>query len=285
MNIKQTFLSSLSLPHTNELFYTAISFLIFTLIYLGIFIFIKSQDWSNDKKHKHYVSIRNLVFFIFVISIVFIWSGEIKTFIFSATAILGATLIVFKEIILALVGSILTNKVFNVGDYIEYDGIQGKIIDRNFLNTKLLITSPFQNKELIFPNMHYITNKITNLSRFGKFQTYTLNIGVEKIEFVQDYSEAALNIAKKSLASHKEKYEKYFSEHKKEQLFFEAPEVDPKITYDIHDAKNISFKLHYISHPLDQIAIEEEILKEYLKFVKNFLNDNRKEEKEVKNGN
>jgi ASC-1-like (ASCH) protein len=280
MKFKQTLLSSLSFPFNNEFFYTAISFVIFALIYLGIFIFIKSQDWSTDKKHKHYVSIRNLLFFIFIISIVFIWSGEIKTFIVSATAILGATLIVFKEIILALVGSILTNKVFNVGDYIEYDGIQGKIIDRNFLNTRLLITSPFQSKELIFPNMHYITNKITNLSRFGKFQTYSLNIGVDKIEFVQDCSEQALAIAKNALSSHREKYEKHFNEQKREQLFFEAPEVDPKVTYDLHDAKSISFKLHYISHPLDQIAIEEEILKEYLKYVKKFLKENCKEEKD-----
>jgi hypothetical protein len=279
MKLKQIFLSSLSLPNANELLYTIISFIIFALIYLGIFIFIKSQDWTTDKKHKHYVSIRNLLFFIFIISIVFIWSGEIKTFIVSATAILGATLIVFKEIILALVGSIITNKVFNVGDYIEYEGVKGKIVDRNFLNTKLLITSPLQSKELIFPNMHYITNKITNLSRFGKFQTYTLEIGVEKIDFVQELSEEALAISKKALASHREKYEVYFNEQKKEQLFFEVPEVDPKITYELHDARSISFRIHYISHPLDQVAIEEEILKEYLKYVKKFLEKNCKEEK------
>ncbi len=268
--------------YSNELFHTAISFFIFAFIYFGIFVFIKKQDWSNDKKHKQYVSIRNLLFFIFVISIVFIWSGEIKTFIVSATAILGATLIVFKEVILAFVGAILSNKVFNVGDYIEYDGIKGKIVDKNFLNTRVLIYSPIQSKELIFPNLHYITNKIVNLSKFGKYQTYSLEISVDKMENVQDYSEQALNIAKGVLLSHKEKYELYFNEQKKEQLFFEAPQVEPQLTYDIKENSKLSFNIHYISHPLDHSLIENEILKEYLKYVKATI---EKKNKEEKNGN
>jgi len=281
MNIKSItkYLNSSSF-YSNELFYTAISFFIFAFIYFGIFVFIKKQDWSNDKKHKHYVSIRNLLFFIFVISIVFIWSGEIKTFIVSATAILGATLIVFKEVILALVGSILSNKVFNVGDYIEYEGIKGKIVDKNFLNTRVLIYSPIQSKELIFPNLHYITNKIVNLSKFGKYQTYSLKISVDKMENIQDYSDQALNLAKNILLAHKEKYEIYFDEQKKEQLFFEVPQVEPQLTYDIHDSHKLSFEIHYISHPLDQPVIESEILKEYLKYVKEFMKKKTKEEKD-----
>lgn len=266
----------------NELLYTSVSFLTFVAIYTGIFLFIKNQDWSNDKKHKHYVSFRNLLFLIFVISIVSIWSGEIKTFIVSAAAILGATLIVFKEIILAMLGSILTNKVFNVGDYIEYEGYRGKIVDKNFLNTKVLISGPFQNQELIFPNMHYITTKIVNLSKFGKFQTYMLTVGVDKVENLQEYSEQALAFAKKASSLHKEKYEKYLNLHKKEQLFFEVPDVDPQLTYALSEPKNLSFTIHYISHPLDQNSIEQEILKQYLNYIKQFKSETCTEDK---NGN
>jgi small-conductance mechanosensitive channel len=193
---------------------------------------------------------------------------------------MGATLIVFKEVILAIIGSVLTNKVFSVGDYIEYDGFKGKIVDKNFFNTRVLICSPFQNKELVFTNMHYITNKIVNLSKFGKFQTYQLQIGVDRIEKVKECSEQALIFSKKALAPHVEKYEKYFNEQKKEQLFFEAPPVEPQITYEIKEAKNLTFTIHYISHPLDQGAIEEEILKEYLTFASKFNKEDYKEEKD-----
>lgn len=272
------FLSSFGFA--SELFYTSISFFIFAAIYASIFFFIKKQEWSIDKKHRHYVSIRNLVFFIFSISLIFIWSGEIKTFIVSAAAIMGAMIIVFKEILLAVVGSILTNKVFNIGDYIEYEGFKGRIVDKTFLNTRVLISGPFQSRELIFPNMHYVTNKIVNLSKFGKFQTYSLCIGIEKIELLKDCSEQALLFAKQASASHKDKFEKYFHEQKRGQMFFEVPNIEPKVTYELGESRKCSFTIHYISHPLDKDTIEDEILKEYLNYVQKFKSDSCKEKEE-----
>ncbi len=263
-----------------EIFKTGITLFIFILVYTAIFFFIKRQDWSTSKKHKHAITTRNFFFFFFIITLLFIWSGEIKTFIFSAAAIVGALFIVFKELILALVGTILTNKTFYVGDHIEYDGIRGKIIDKNFFHTRVLISDPFQNKELVFPNMHYITNKIINMSKFGKFQSYSLVFGIDKIEEAHNASDKVLSIAKEVLSEHINSYVDYFKDKHKENIFFEIPNVEPQITHELSDIKKIYFTLHFISHPLDKYKIEKEIINKYL-----ILKGQEFTKSEGKNGN
>ena len=252
---------------SSDIIYSFISFGFFVVLYSLIVIFLKKQDWGDDKKNKFIVTLRNSLFLIFILSLIFIWSGELKTFIFSAAAICSAIMIVFKEFILSISGTIVTSKTFNVGDYIEYDGITGKIIDKTFFNTYVLINSPFSNKELIFPNMYYITNKIINLSKFGKFQIYSLSFGVDDIKYVQDISNELISYAINANKEHNEKYKKYFQEKKKEKFFFEIPDIEPKISYNFTDHKNINLTLHYIAHPLDQSIIENNILINYLKYV------------------
>jgi len=264
-----SYLQSIFGSSLNDVFYTSLALLLFVGFYTAIFFFLKKQDWSTDKKHKLAVSIRNSLFFAFLIVVAFVWSGELKTFIFSFAAIFSAFVLVFKELILGMVGYIITNKVFSIGDYIEYDGIQGKIIDKTFLNTRVLITEPYLNKEMVFPNMHYITHKVINLSKFGKFQIYRMVFSSENISEIYDLSNSVLSIVNNAIAPHKEKYLNYYKEMNQENFLFEIPTVEPKITYDFSDVKKVSFTVYYMSHPLDKDSIENTIIQDYLKLNKN----------------
>lgn len=241
--------------------------LFFICVYTFIFFIIKRQDWSNEKKRKHSISVRNGLFFFLVLTLIFLWGGELKTLILSAAAIFAAFFVAFKEVLLSILGSLVSNKIFSVGDYIEYDGIKGKIIDKNFLNTRVLVLDTHQNKELVFPNLSYITSRIINLSKFGKYQSYIINISVDRISQMHDLSGKALEISKRVLAPYKDKYVQYFNQKKIEDIFFESPNVEPILTFELNDSKRLSFKIHYISHPLDQPEIEIKILNEYLSAV------------------
>ncbi len=248
--------------YLNELLSTGIALLSIFSIYFVIYFFIKKQDWSAEKKHKHNVSIRNIFIILFLISFIFIWSGELKTFLLSATAIFGATLIVFKEIIMSFTGGLLMGKNFNIGDYVEYDGIEGVIVDKNFLNTKILIGKS-SHKELIIPNMFFVTNKLINSSKFGKYQVYNIEIGCNDHSDAYKYGNLMMQAANKVLESHKIKYYEYFKEKQKTLFLFDIPQLDPKITYHLGDVKKIYFTLSYISHPKDKEDIENQIYKEY----------------------
>lgn len=267
--------------YIHEVLYTTIAFIIFLFIYTSVVFFFKKQDWSTEKKRIHYVSARNLILLAFFVSIIFIWAGEIKTFLFSTAAIFGALMIVFKELLLSFVGGLLTKREFSVGDYISYEGMQGKIVDRNFFNTKVLISNSFKNQELVFPNMHYVTTKISNLSRYGKYQVYSLTFGVSKMNQVLSVSEKVLTIAHKALEPYSGSFAEYFSEKQKEKIFFEIPSVEPKLTYELNDTRKLTFTLHFMCHPLDYEKIEKEIMKDYLLYAQKNLFTSEEEEKNV----
>lgn len=248
--------------YLNELLSTGIALLALFSIYFVIYFFIKKQDWSAEKKHKNNVSIRNVFIILFFICFIFIWSGELKTFLLSATAIFGATLIVFKEIIMSFTGGILMGKNFNVGDYVEYDNIEGVIIDKNMLTTKILIGNA-NHKELIIPNMFFVTNKLINSSNYGKYQIYNIDIGTKDHKEAYNYANLMLQSANKVLEPYKEKFAEYFKEKQKTLFLFDIPQLDPKISYHLGDVKKIYFTLSFISHPKDKEEIENQILKEY----------------------
>lgn len=259
----------------HESILTLVLFLVITIIYSVIAYWIKRSTWSIDKKRRATTNSRNSLVLMFLIGVIFLWSGEIKTMIFSITALAAALLIAFKEMILCFLGSFLiaSNKLFSLGEYIEIDGIRGKVIDKNLIYTKLIIYEPFQTREMNIPNIIFVTNKMVNLSHYGHFQSYILKLSTPNFSEIAIFADEVKNLVDKVLLKHQEKFSKYFSEKKLNDIFFDVPKNYYYIDYDLSDNRNGIILLHYLSHPLDKTDIENEILNGYsLKLKEEYLN-------------
>ncbi len=258
---------------SSNFFASAFSLLLFIAIYTSLSFFIKRQDWSKEKKRRIGISIRNSIIFLFLITLIFLWGGGIKTLVLSAAAVCAAFFVAFKEVLLSFFGTLSSNRLFSIGDYIEYDGYKGRIVDKNFLNTRIVVLDTHQSKELVFPNMNYITNRIINMSRLGKYQAYTLTISVEKTEDLYIHAQKAMEIAQGILEPFEQDFKTYFSQKSTDNIFFETPPIKPVLTFDLSDSKKPCFKLNYISHPLDNSKIEQHILTSYLRFCQEYKNE------------
>lgn len=248
---------------------TLICLLFFIALYSGFSFMIRKQSWSKDKQIRIIVNVRNALFFLFFVTMIFLWGGGIKTLVLSAAAVCAAFFVAFKEIFLSFAGTISSNRSFAVGDFIDYDGHRGKIVDRNFLTTTVaLIDGGIQSRELIFTNMHYITNKIVNLSRLGKYQSHMISIGVEHIEDLYDHSQKVVEITKKVLKPYEEEYINYFAQKSSENIYYDKPSLEPVLSYDLLDPKKPVLKVQFIVHPLAQKKIEAEIIKDYIIYCK-----------------
>lgn len=236
-----------------------------TTVYVVFFYYIKSHETSNEKKLRRFVSLRNTTIFVMVIGLIVIWSGEIKTMILSITAMSAAIIIAFKEIILCFSGSLLiaSNKLFSIGDYIEIDGIKGKVIDKNFIYTRLSISDAMQLRELNVPNMTFITNKVINLSTSVSLQSYHLKLAVPSLQKLHHFGEEVKEIAEEIIGV-KTEYFKSFFIRETTDLFREIPEKFYHIEYDLDDSRTVSIKLHYMSLPYQQQEIENKVLERYL---------------------
>lgn len=246
---------------------TVFTILLLTISYHILSFFINRQSLSDKKKYNSMMRLRNTFFIIFLLIELFIWSGEIKTLFFSAAAIMAAMIVTFKEIILCFVGSFLvsSNKLFVLGDYIEYDNIKGKVVDRNFLYTKILIGESFHAKELNVPNAIFINNKVTNISRFGKYQNYEIKIAIDKIYKMKEYEKFFEEILSKIFENVKENYIEYFKEKKSHDVFFDIPNNYYDIVYDITEIQKAFLKISFLAHPTEYKNIENQLINSYLK--------------------
>lgn len=251
-----------------ELIGSLTSLLIFFILYSFIKYGIgKQQEWNNEKKRLYVVRVRNSFFIFYFIFLLFLWGGELKTLLFSAAALFAAFFITFKEAWLSVLGYFISNKSFPLNDFIDYDGITGKIIDRTFLYTKVAIYGNHNSKILVFPNMIYLTSKINNISKLGKYQSFKLSICNPDLKTLHKNSEFALTVAKNVIQKHLIGYEEYFKEKKENHLIFDIPSTEPVLTYNLSDQKNITFHINYIAHPSDRLAIENEIQSVYLQYI------------------
>jgi small-conductance mechanosensitive channel len=245
---------------------TIISLIVLLIVYSFFSFLIRKRDTTPEKKYASLMTLRNSFFVLFIFIQLFLWSGELKTLFISAAAIMAAMIVTFKELIMCFVGSfwVTSNKLFSIGDYIEYDTVKGRVIDKNLLYTKILIGESFYAKELNIPNAVFITNKVINISRFGRYQCYEIVLAISNIKTAK-YLQALLENYLESLLSEAlVEYKKYFENKKSHDIFFEIPEHYYQVNIEISETEKMKMKVMFLSTPLKHKELEEKIVNFYL---------------------
>ena len=283
INYIDIFLHNLFGRNFPEFMGTFILFFVFFMIYSVALYLIKKREWTTDKHRRIAISTRNILFLFTLVAMIFIWSGEIKTMILSITALVAALLIAFKEIIMCFVGSIIiaSNKLFALGDYIELDNEKCKVIDKNFLYTKLLISEPFQARELSIPNLYFINNKVINLSQYGQLQSNKMDLAIPAIKYTEALNAVVESIMDNVFDKYKENYEALLTQKKVMDIFFDMPQEFFHIEISITSYINPFLRIHFLCLPLDKSAIEKEITLNYTQQLETILKESLNEDKKL----
>lgn len=166
----------------------------------------------NENQRKWISQVRNGLFVVALVGLVFIWLPEIETFALSITAVAVAFVIATKELILCVSGTIYraSTNLFQVGDWIEVGPHFGEVVDQNVASTviqevdredyvftghsvsvpnSMLFTHPVINhsfqKRYVFHSFEIITDPDAN-----PFEAIPRLVALLK-ELSQDFSEAA----------------------------------------------------------------------------------------------
>lgn len=265
----------------NELLNTFMIILFLVVFYKGFSFYTNKQEMSYERKHRALVNTRNILIFIFVVMTFFIWIGEIKTSLLSAAAICSAIIITFKEIILSFFGTLVSNQSFQLGDYIEVDGLPGKIINKSFLNTTILLNDTQQTQELIVPNLVFLNNKFKKLSKIPKAQFVSFAISVDSIDKVFEYSELGRSIAHDILMQYNPDYEEYFKQIDQITPYFDIPKSIVNVSFEVSDARKLQFIISFVCRPSQMSNIKDEILNKYLQTIHNMKVEEDKIDKSV----
>lgn len=117
------------------------------LIIIGILIlrvflirFIKNKKEILNKDQRRWINrVNNGASTAVIICFILIWAPQLQTFALSLTAVAVAVVLTTKEILMCLTGGFLvvSNKNFDVGDWITIDDVTGEVMKMTAMTTSL----------------------------------------------------------------------------------------------------------------------------------------------------
>lgn len=148
--------------------------------------FRRHPDFGIESKRRFLVASRNITLLLVLFSLAFIWSAQIQTLALSMFAVAAAVVVATKELIMCLSGSILRSATqqYSVGDYIEINGLRGRVVDINLLNTLMMQVGPnplvgqLAGTTVSFPNSLLLSHPVRRDNILGDYVIHTVEIPV-----------------------------------------------------------------------------------------------------------
>ena len=239
----------------------------------------RHPHYSIEEKRRSLVLSRNLTLILTIFGLAIIWATQIQTLALSMFAVAAAIVVATKELIMCLSGSILRSvtKQYSVGDYIEVNGLRGRVVDINLLNTLMMQIGPnplvgqLSGKTLSFPNSLLLNHSVRRDNILGDYVIHTVEIPVP-IHFDSDVIVGRLKAVLEPLCQpYVPAIQRHLKNVQAEKLFI-TPAAQPRVTRVPHDDKVYLIIVRYASPVAKRLEIQQAVLDEFLRVQYRLLN-------------
>ena len=239
----------------------------------------RHPHYSIEEKRRSLVLSRNLTLILTIFGLAIIWATQIQTLALSMFAVAAAIVVATKELIMCLSGSILRSvtKQYSVGDYIEVNGLRGRVVDINLLNTLMMQIGPnplvgqLSGKTLSFPNSLLLNHSVRRDNILGDYVIHTVEIPVP-IHLDSDVIVGRLKAVLEPLCQpYVPAIQRHLENVQAEKLFI-TPAAQPRVTRVPHDDKVYLIIVRYASPVAKRLEIQQAVLDEFLRVQYRLLN-------------
>lgn len=252
------------------------------LVFRGVLLNLylrRHPHYSIEEKRRSLVLSRNLTLILTIFGLAVIWATQIQTLALSMFAVAAAIVVATKELIMCLSGSILRSvtKQYSVGDYIEVNGLRGRVVDINLLNTLMMQIGPnplvgqLSGKTLSFPNSLLLNHSVRRDNILGDYVIHTVEIPVP-IHLDSDVIVGCLKAVLEPLCQpYVPAIQRHLENVQAEKLFI-TPAAQPRVTRVPHDDKVYLIIVRYASPVAKRLEIQQAVLDEFLRVQYHLLN-------------
>jgi small-conductance mechanosensitive channel len=221
------------------------------------------------RRRGNFVLAKNLVLMTAVVIIGTVWASKIAGAALSLAAVAGAVLIVSKEFLMNLLGSAMLaiSKPYRVGDFIEIDGMRGRVLDSDMLVTTIAETlegHQITGRTASFPHSLLLVKSVRNLSATGNFMINIMTVAVHPNDDILA-QEAALMRAASIVCSPWLARANEHLEHLESRELVDLPSAEPKVLIELNSAKEYTLALRYCCRPNERVKVEQAITRHYLR--------------------
>lgn len=222
---------------------------------------------NTERAHRrgNVVLLKNLVLLAALIVIGTIWASKIAGAALSLAAVAGAMLIVSKEFLSNLLGTALltVSRTYRVGDFIELDGISGRVIDTDLLATTLSEAedgNQITSRTVTLPHSLLLIKPVRNLTSTGAYVINMLKIAAEPTDDLAALEDALLKAAHEVCDPWLDDADAHLQRIESRELM-DLPSAEPKVILQLNDVKEATLSLRYTCRPNDRVKVEQAILR------------------------
>ncbi|NQW10527.1 MAG: mechanosensitive ion channel family protein [Alphaproteobacteria bacterium] len=194
------------------------------------------QEMEESDRRRWITTTRNVVLVFILAGLVFIWLPQLSTFALSITAFAVGVVIATKELILCLSGLVMriSTQPFEVGDWVEINGLRGEVIDEGMLAFRLQEldssgrTNEFTGRTLSIPNSHLVLSHVTNEQFRRRYVFHHFRFVFEKAVDPTEPLALAKDVVADEIKSFAEVAARYWARVRKASGV-DIPSADPKI--------------------------------------------------------
>lgn len=252
--------------------------LLISLLLLIRTILVRGMERSTEtlsETRRRWISIvRNTSVVLIGLGLVFIWSPELTTFALSLTAFAVALVVATKEFLLCMVGAVYRTSVrpFNVGDWIELDGVRGEVIAEGILSTRLQELGQgsqrytYSGRILAMPNSLLLTHTVRNENFRKKFVHHAFSIITDPGLNVSEVKDMILKEIAAASSPFDDVAERYWAmvRHK---LHLDLPSRNASVSFETNNTAKIVIGVTYFCPTDLAISIEERVAEVVLQYV------------------
>jgi small-conductance mechanosensitive channel len=221
-----------------------------------------------SRRRGNLVLLKNLLLFSALIVIGTIWASKIAGVALSLAAVAGALLIVSKEFLLNLLGtaSLTISRLYRVGDFIEIEGIVGRVIDTDLLATTLseaLDGSQLTSRTVAIPHSILLVKPVRNLTATGEYVVNLLRVGAGTREDLIALEQILLEAANEVCQPWISQADAHLKRIESRDLM-DLPSAEPRVIVQLQNEKEALLSLRYACRPNDRVKVEQKILRKYI---------------------
>lgn len=250
------------------------------LLSVGVFFFftalaqiatkIAGRNQSLEIKRFWRLTFRHTGLVVILIVLGVIWRAQLQALLIAMGAAVATLFVTFREAWLSLFAFWLhvVKRHYSVGDYIEIDGLRGKVVDVTWQHTVLAEVSPgkaalpFTGRQLQIPNNRTILTNMAIDNMTGKFTPHGITFHLPSGAKMTEVKRLLLALATKHCESFKEEAALHMKMYQSKN-YVEAPSIEPKITIlgPAHGGPALHLRIVVPAH--QKMIIEQAILHDF----------------------
>lgn len=262
------------IPFINAIGVEVIQTLLLGLVFYvvaSLLLSAATKNLSLEVKRFWRLTVRNVAIAGFVLGLAVIWRAELQAVILALGAAAAGFLIGFKEQWQSLLGFWVrvVKRQYGLNDFIEIDGVRGRVIDITWLTTTLAELGgskddlSYSGRVVHIPNARMLMANLVVENLTGHFSVHTIEVHCHKTANALK----AENLLRDIAIRHCERYYEAAEKHMKQlqmQHSLDTPRVAPRTRLYIGNEGAITILVRIVVPFAERAHIEQAILHEFL---------------------